>query len=147
MGLAIILYVSTFCVQNHGTFYSDIRYRVYSLESITQFNCGFPEILLNTFQMSLYMGSHDRSSLCSTSLPFRFLARSLNGNNVSRNYAVDMKVPTLIGTKSKYTFIQEPCSRSLQPQYKNQLLFNISPNSLPTVAQLSSCPREDLTSV
>ena len=87
--------------------------------------------------MSLYMGSHDRSLLCSTSLSFRFLARSINGNHVSRNYVVDMNVPTLIGTKSKYTFIQQPCSRIVQPQYRNQLVFNVCPNSLPTVAQRS----------
>lgn len=85
--------------------------------------------------MSLYMGSHDRSLLCSTILPFRFLARSLNGNNVSLNYAVDINVPTLIGTKSKYTFVQERCSRTVEPQYRNQLVFNVCPNSLPTVEQ------------
>ena len=60
--------------------------------------------------MSRCMRPHDRSRLCSTSLPFRFLALSFNGNNVSRNYTVDMNVPTLIGTKSKHTFIQQPCS-------------------------------------
>jgi hypothetical protein len=87
--------------------------------------------------MSLYMGSHDRSRLCFASFPFRFLARSLNGNNVSLNYAVDMNVPTLIGTKSRHTFIEGQCSRTVQPQYRSQLVFNVCPNSLPTVKQRS----------
>ena len=92
---------------------------------------------LNTLQMSLYVVSHDRSHLCSTSLPFQLLARSLYGNNLSRNHAVDMNGPTLIGTKSKYTFIQQPCSLIVQPQYRNQLVFNVCSNCLPNVAQLS----------